>query len=62
MKTFVKVEIEVDNVLPKYCGKECTFLEDFYDHCLLFKVDLCGDMDKDTHYRCKDCLEMEIKQ
>jgi len=62
MKTWVKVKIEVNDTLPRYCGKECTFLEDFYDHCMLFKEDLCGDMDKDLYYRCKECLDLEIKE
>ncbi len=61
METFVKVKIEVNDTLPRYCSKECRFLEDFYDQCMLFKVDLCGDTDKDLYYRCKECLEQEWK-
>ena len=59
MKAWVNVEIEINDNIRKYCGKGCTFLEDLDDHCMLFKVDLCRNIDKDTHHRCADCLEQE---
>jgi hypothetical protein len=61
MKKILKVEIEINDIIPRYCSKECRFLEDFYDSCQLFGIDLCGDEEKDVYFRCKSCLEQEIK-
>ncbi len=61
MERFVKIKIITDDIISKYCGKECRFLEDFYDTCQLFGVDLCGHEEKDVYFRCKSCLEQEIK-
>jgi hypothetical protein len=60
MERFIKIEIITDDIISKYCGKECTFLDDFYDTCQLFG-DLSDEKDKDVYLRCKSCLEQEIK-
>ena len=60
MERFVKIKIVSDDLISKYCGKECIFLEDFYDTCQLFRVELDGDDEKDVYFRCPSCLENEV--
>lgn len=60
MERFLIIKIISDDTIPKYCGKDCSFLEDCIDFCNLFRIELCGDTDKDVYFRCESCLEKEM--
>jgi hypothetical protein len=54
MKRAVMVTIDVDDINKDCCGENCIYLDEFFENCKLFKVDL--DLVGSKLKRYKMCL------
>lgn len=57
----LKIEIKIDDSNPENCDVDCCFLDDLYDECKLFEEKLCGKINPEIWFRCKQCIDQEIK-